>query len=116
VADLKSKGDGFFNSVKVINDEVLSVGRFSTDTVDLNLGAAESIFTADNTLQYSPFIAKHTFAACPATASATSTGVTVNIADAASYAWLDCNTNLPLASADNSKCSAYTKYKCLCAS
>lgn len=99
VADLKSKGDGFFNSVKVINDEVLSVGRFSTDTVDLNLGAAESIFTADNTLQYSPFIAKHTFAACSATASATSTGVTVNIADAASYAWLDCNTNLPLASA-----------------
>ncbi len=99
VADLKAKGNGFFNSVKVINDEVLSVGRFSTDTVDLNLGAAESIFTADNTLQYSPFIAKHTFAACPATASATSTGVTVNIADAASYAWLDCNTNLPLASA-----------------
>jgi hypothetical protein len=98
VADLKAKGNGFFNSVKVINDEVLSVGRFSTDTVDLNLGAAESIFTADNTLQYSPFIAKHTFAACPATASATSTGVTVNIADAASYAWLDCNTNLPLAS------------------
>jgi len=101
VADLKAKGNGFFNSVKVINDEVLSVGRFSTDTVDLNLGAAESIFTADNTLQYSPFIAKHTFAACPATASATSTGVTVNIADAASYAWLDCNTNLPLVSASN---------------
>jgi hypothetical protein len=72
---------------------------FSTDTVDLNLGAAESIFTADNTLQYSPFIAKHAFASCPATASATSTGVTVNIADAASYEWLDCNTNLPLASA-----------------
>ncbi len=101
VADLKAKGNGFFNSVKVINDEGLSVGRFSTDTVDLNLGAAESIFTADNTLQYSPFIAKHTFAACPATASATSTGVTVNIADAASYAWLDCNTNLPLVSASN---------------
>ena len=98
IADLKAKANGFFNSLKVINDEVLSVGRFSTDTVDLNLGAAESIFSVDNGLEYSPFIGKHTFASCQATASATSTGVTVNIADAASYEWLDCTTNLPLAS------------------
>jgi hypothetical protein len=98
VADLKAKGNGFFNSNKIINDEVLSVGYFLADTVDLNLGVAESVYTAAQATQTSPFIAKHTFASCPATASATSTGVTVNIADAASYQWLDCTTNLPLAS------------------
>lgn len=98
VADLKAKASGFFNSVKVINDEVLSVGRFSTDTVDLNLGTAESIYAADKPGQSCAFFAKHTFAACPATASANSTGLTVNITDAASYEWVNCATNLPLAS------------------
>jgi hypothetical protein len=101
VADLKSKGDGFFNNLKIINDEVLSVGRSSTDTVDLNMGAAVSTFTTDFAGQpTSPFVSKHTFATCAATASATSNGLTADIADAASYEWVDCATNLPLASGD----------------
>ncbi|MBL7800835.1 MAG: T9SS type A sorting domain-containing protein [Chitinophagales bacterium] len=98
VADLKSKGDGFFNNLKIINDEVLSVGRSSTDTVDLNMGAAVSTFTTDFVGQStSPFVSKHAFATCSAAASATATGLTVNIADAASYEWVDCTTNQPLA-------------------
>jgi hypothetical protein len=80
--------DGIF---RVYENEIFCSGLSANDSADLNIGSAETIYKqeAPSNVQVA-YLSKHSMPSCDNTVTVTATGLSANIADAASYEWINC--------------------------